>query len=66
MRKLARVVEPTATIDMADDPDDNRVLECAVEAKSDFIVTEDKDLMRLGSYQGIPIIGPSDFLDREV
>ena len=65
LRKLARVVEPTTTIEVADDPDDNRILECAVEAGSDFIVTEDKDLLRLGSYGGIPIMRPADFLRRE-
>jgi putative PIN family toxin of toxin-antitoxin system len=62
LRKLARIVEPTETIAIADDPDDNRILECAVEAKSDFIITNDKDLLRLRSYAGIPIIRASDFI----
>lgn len=66
LRKLTRVVEPTSTIEVADDADDNRILECALEAGSDFIVTEDKDLLRLGSYQGTPIIRTTDFLRREV
>jgi putative PIN family toxin of toxin-antitoxin system len=36
------LVRPTQTIDAVPaDPDDNRVLECAVEAKSQFIVTGD-------------------------
>ena len=29
-----------------DDPDDNRIVECAVEAKSEVIVTGDKHLLR--------------------
>jgi predicted nucleic acid-binding protein len=37
-------------------------LECAVEAGSDFIISHDNDLLRLGSYAGIPIISPTDFL----
>jgi len=62
LRKLARVVTPTHTLNVADDPDDNRILECAAEARSDFIVTADKDLLRLGSYAGIQIIRVVDFL----
>ena len=46
------------------DEPDNRILECAVEAESDFIISNDKDLLRLGSYAGIPIIRVADFLQR--
>ena len=45
-----------------EDPPDNRILECAVSAGSDFIVTGDKDVLRLGSYDSIRIITVSDFL----
>lgn len=44
------------------DPDDNRVLECAVAAGSRYIVSGDRDLLNLGSYAGIPILRVSDFL----
>jgi hypothetical protein len=33
-----------------EDPDDDRILECAAAAKSDFIVSEDKDLLRLADF----------------
>jgi putative PIN family toxin of toxin-antitoxin system len=59
----ARTVTPAVQLDVVnDDPDDNRVLECAVTAGSEFIVTGDKDLLRLGSYDSIRIITVSDFL----
>jgi putative PIN family toxin of toxin-antitoxin system len=38
------------------DPDDVHVLECAVSAAADAIVTGDRDLLALGKYEGIPII----------
>ncbi|MCX6623013.1 MAG: putative toxin-antitoxin system toxin component, PIN family [Acidobacteria bacterium] len=60
--RIANCVEPKQTIDAADDPDDNRVLECAIEAGSDCIVTNDTDLLRLGEYQEIKIVRPDDFL----
>ncbi len=44
------------------DPEDNKIIECAVTAGSDYIVTGDKDLLRLGSYDAIRILNASDFL----
>ena len=46
---------------LADEPD-NRILECAIEAKADFIVTGDKHLLSLRHFQDIRIVRLSDFL----
>ena len=66
MHKLAGItnrVKPTQALDVVkEDPPDNRILECAVEAGSEYIVTWDKDLLRLGEYDGIPVIVPADSL----
>ncbi len=57
------LVRPTETIDVIpNDPDDNRVLECAVTAGSQFIVTGDSDLLQLGQYSGIQIVRVADFI----
>jgi predicted nucleic acid-binding protein len=45
------------------DPPDNRVLECAVEAGSRFIISGDDDLLRLGTYEGIRILKVAEFLE---
>lgn len=45
------------------DPDDDRVLECAVEGQADFIVTGDKDLLRLNRFQNVTIIPPRAFIE---
>lgn len=59
----ATVVKPTITLDaVPDDPDDNRVLECALAGDADFIVTGDKHLLRLGAYKHIPILTVRKFL----
>jgi len=61
---LGNFVTPTKTVEaVKDDPDDNRVLECALQAGSDSIVTRDKDLLRLKEYEGISIVTPSQFLE---
>ncbi len=45
------------------DPDDDKVVECAVVARATHIVTGDRrHLLPLRSFQGIPIISPADFL----
>ena len=60
---FTRRIYPSETIDaVTADPDDNRVLECAVAAGSQFIVTGDGDLLRLGSYSGIRILRVAEFM----
>ena len=45
------------------DPDDNKVIECAVVGGATHIISGDrKHLLRLESYQGILIVTASDFL----
>ena len=46
-----------------DDPDDNKILECAVEAKVNYIVTYDsKHLLKIKEFEGIKIISPTEFI----
>lgn len=59
----ARTVKTSVQLDVIkEDPPDNRILECAVSAGADYIVTGDKDLLRLKQYDGIHILSVSDFL----
>jgi predicted nucleic acid-binding protein len=44
------------------DPDDDMVLECAVVAGAQLILTGDKDLLSLNPYKGILILTPAEFL----
>jgi putative PIN family toxin of toxin-antitoxin system len=47
------------------DPDDEMILECALAAEADFIVSGDKKhLLPLREFQGIPIVSPAEFLRR--
>jgi putative PIN family toxin of toxin-antitoxin system len=48
---------------IAADPDDDKVLECAMVAGATHIVTGDRrHLLPLGTYQGIAIVTAADFL----
>jgi uncharacterized protein len=58
-------VVPTQTVNIIKaDPSDNRILECAVAAKSDFIVSGDSHhLLPVGNFGGIRIVRVADFLE---
>jgi len=64
VREVAEIVEVSSHIKAISYPDeDNRVLECAVYGKTDFIVTGDtRHILPLKEYSGIKILGPSEFL----
>jgi putative PIN family toxin of toxin-antitoxin system len=43
------------------DPDDDTILACALEARADYLVTGDEDLLELKIFKGIRIVTPRDF-----
>jgi len=45
-----------------DDPDDNRILECALESGAHLIISGDHHLLELKQYRNTKILSPSDFL----
>jgi putative PIN family toxin of toxin-antitoxin system len=61
--RVAKIVEPKLTLEViAADPDDDRILECALAGNADLIVSGDRHLIRLKAFQGIGIVRPIDFL----
>lgn len=44
------------------DPDDDKIIACAVAAGAQYLVTRDDDLLSLEAYQGTRIITPEDFV----
>ena len=63
LESCTALVRPIETLDVIkEDPDDNRVLECAVAAGARFIVSGDNDLLRLGQFRNIRIVKVADFM----
>jgi len=64
-RAYTTLVTPAMTLAVIkEDEADNRVLECAVEAKAQYIVSGDKrHLQPLGIYEGIKVLSLKEFLD---
>lgn len=66
LRKLAVIATPTAVPRVVPtDPDDDHVLAAALAGQADLIASGDKrDLLPLGSYQGMPIVIAAEALQR--
>jgi len=66
IKEVAELVEVSSHINVISYPDDdNRVLECAVDGKAEFIVTGDtKHILPLKEFRGTKTLSPSEFLNR--
>lgn len=61
--RTAKVLKPKINIHILQDEPDNRILECAIEAVADLIVTGDRHLLSLRTYKDIGIVRLADFLN---
>jgi putative PIN family toxin of toxin-antitoxin system len=64
LASLAEIVTPTRRVRVLADEPDNRILECAVAANADVIVTGDRAMLSLGTWEGIEILSLRQFVDR--
>jgi putative PIN family toxin of toxin-antitoxin system len=63
LRTIMILITPTPIPTQATvDPEDQQFLECAVAGKADYIVSGDRHLLDLTTYQNIPILTPAQFL----
>jgi len=61
--RIAKVIKPTIRLEILKDDPDNRILECAIYAGAEVIVTGDRHLLALSSFEGIPILTLAEFLE---
>lgn len=62
IRKKFKIVEPKKSLRILHDEPDNRVLEAATQGKCSYIITGDKELLKLGHFQKIKILSTDEFL----
>jgi hypothetical protein len=59
------LVHPFRHVDVIrEDPSDNMFLECTIEAGVDYLISGDRHLKKLESFQGIQIVSPREYLSR--
>jgi putative PIN family toxin of toxin-antitoxin system len=64
IKSFTRHVDPQQPVDLVkEDPTDNRILECAADAHSDFIVTGDNHLLKFGQFGNTPIVNVASFFE---
>lgn len=54
-------VDNKRQIRLAADPEDSKILESAVEARADYLITEDRALLDENPFKGIKIVQPIEF-----
>lgn len=61
--ELSTIIDPNESVDIIkDDLTDNMVLACARAGKVGYIISQDRHLLKLGEFEGVRIVTPSDFL----
>jgi putative PIN family toxin of toxin-antitoxin system len=61
LKSMAEIVCTKTRVSVCEDDPDNRVLECASDGNADYILTGDKDLLKLRAFKGITIAKIGDF-----
>jgi putative PIN family toxin of toxin-antitoxin system len=57
-------VEPKLKLQLIkEDPEDNKILECALAAGAEIIVSGDKHLLNLGKFKKTKVLTPREFFD---
>lgn len=59
-----KMIEAETEIELSRDPDDDKFIGCAVDAKALYIVSGDNDLLDIGEYGDIRIIMAKEFCDK--
>ncbi len=58
------MIEPVSDIQISRDPDDDKFINCAKDARALYIVSGDKDLLVLRQYENIQIVTAKEFCER--
>ena len=65
IRRISERVDIVGNVHVvADDPDDDKFIECALVADAKVIVSGDHHLLELGNYEGIAMLSAAEFLAR--
>ncbi|MBR4514129.1 MAG: putative toxin-antitoxin system toxin component, PIN family [Lachnospiraceae bacterium] len=62
VRKM-KLIDAETKVEICRDPDDDKFINCAIDAKCYYIVSGDKDLLDIKQYKDVQILKVADFLE---
>ena len=63
---MMEIIEEKSKVEVCRDPDDDKFLGCAKDAKAMYIVSGDKNLLILEKFENIEIITAKEFCERYI
>jgi predicted nucleic acid-binding protein len=51
-------------LSIVEDPNDNMLVECAVEARADYLISGDAHLKKIKRFRGVKIVSVGEFLKK--
>ena len=61
---ISEMADPKEKVNIIEeDPQDNKVIECAIASDADYIVTGDPHLLKIKRWKGVKIINVNEFLE---
>jgi putative PIN family toxin of toxin-antitoxin system len=65
LRRGTEVVQIIQIVRECRDPEDDKILELALNGHADVIITGDEDLLSLNPWRGVAILRPAQYLDQQ-
>jgi putative PIN family toxin of toxin-antitoxin system len=65
LRRVTEVVQIIQIVRECRDPEDDKILELALNGHADVIITGDEDLLSLNPWRGVAILRPAQYLDQQ-
>jgi len=63
IKRFSEIIYPKQKLNViGKDKADNKILECALEGKSKYIISGDSHILELKEFRGIKILSPSEFI----
>ena len=64
LAQLVKMHDAVAKVEVSRDADDDKFIALAIDSGAKIIISGDEDLKRIGSYAGVQVLSPSEFLTR--
>ena len=63
VKSFSQIIDPKNKLEIVkEDPDDDKIIECAVEGNVDYLISGDNHLLKLKQYENIKIVNTTEFL----